>query len=131
MYISLTLSTIILTPTDRASQVTLSNIIAIRTGQVGYVLDYHFNLARLTITSTPSLIDCTVEFCYPTNDVFSPISPKSGVELDGGRYDESDGGIILGADDKVHYYIYYIILYNIYILYNIIAFFKVVQPTNI
>jgi hypothetical protein len=42
-----------------------------------------------------------VEFCFPTNDVFSPISPKSGVELDGARYDETDGGLLLKEDDKV------------------------------
>ena len=38
------------------------------------------------------------------NTLTSPsdsISPKSGVEQNGARYYESDGGIILGADDKV------------------------------
>lgn len=50
---------------------------------------------------TSHIPDCSVEFCYPTNDVYNPIKPKSGVVLDGATFDETDGGIVLGNNAKV------------------------------
>ena len=54
---------------------------------------------------TPNILrspDCSVQFCYPTNEAFSPLSPQENVKIsDGAAINGKDGSILLPSNGMV------------------------------